>query len=55
MPSKKKQLRIDGPDPWDILWKTEYEFIPGENRWYRFKSMLIYVAKDNTISKVKIL
>lgn len=55
MPKKKTQIRFDGPDPWDILYSIEKELIPHEGRWYTFKSMIIYVAKDNSISKIRVL
>jgi hypothetical protein len=55
MPRKKTQIRFDGPDPWDILYKTEYELIPNEGRWYTIRTMLIYVNKDNAISKIKVI
>jgi hypothetical protein len=55
MPKKKTQILFDGPDQWDILYKVEYELIPHEGRWYPFKSMIIYVSKDNHASKIRIL
>lgn len=55
MPKRKSQIRFDGPNPWDILRTIEYELIPHEGRWYQCKSMLIYVSKDNTIAKIKVI
>ena len=55
MPSKIRQIRLAYNDTWDIIFKKHYEFIPSENRWYDYKDMIMYVPKDDSLPKIRVL
>jgi hypothetical protein len=42
-------------DMWDIVYSSYWRYNPFDNIWEDYKHILMYVLKDDNVSKIRIL